>query len=62
MLLFFFYIIIFGELPVLDKITRQELVNLIECGFTVHRSPGIRKKDKLIYDKENEEVVTLENL
>jgi hypothetical protein len=52
----------YDELPVLDKITRQELVNLIECGFTVHRSPGIRKKDKLIYDKENEEVVTLENL
>ena len=52
----------FEELKVLDNITRQELVNLIECGFTVHRSPGIRKKDKLIYDKENEEVVTLENL
>lgn len=52
----------FEELNVLDNITRQELVNLIECGFTVHRSPGIRKKDKLIYDKENEEVVTLENL
>ncbi len=52
----------FEELNVLDNITRQELVNLIECGFTVHRSPGIRKKDTLIYDKENEEVVTLENL
>ena len=52
----------FKKLEVLDKITRQELVNLIECGFTVHRSPGIRKKDTLIYDKENEEVVTLENL
>ena len=52
----------FEKLNVLDKITRQELVHLIECGFTVHRSPGIRKKDKLIYDKENEEVVTLENL
>ena len=52
----------FEKLNVLDKITRQELVHLIECGFTVHRSPGIRKKDKLIYDKENEQVVTLENL
>ena len=52
----------FIELDVLKGISRQELIILIECGFTVHRSAGILKKGKLIYDTNNEEYVTLENL
>lgn len=51
----------FEELNVLNAFSKQELINLIECGFIVHRSKGkIDKKGKHVYDTNNEEHVTLD--
>ena len=51
----------FEQLNVLNAFSNQELINLIECGFIVHRSKGkIDKKGKHVYDTNNEEHVTLD--